>query len=197
MIKNIVLDMGNVLWNFDPQIPLDLYCETAEEKKIIRKELFEGPEWKMGDLGQIHDPDRYEPVKKRVPEAYWDGLKKCCERWHTCMKAMDGAGDFCDDLKQKGYRLFILSNASDAFYDFFPLFRPLDYFDGVVVSSDVHMVKPDRRIYEYLLRKYDLAAEECLFIDDMQVNVDAARSVGMQAYRFTDSYEEIKKTYFL
>ena len=49
MIKNIVLDMGNVLLDFRPEFVLDAFCSSDEEKAVIRKELFGGPEWKMGD----------------------------------------------------------------------------------------------------------------------------------------------------
>ena len=197
MIKNVILDMGNVLLNYDPQIPLDLYCDSREEKEMIRRELFEGPEWRLGDLGEISDPDRYDLVKSRVSEAYWPHLKKCCDSWYVCMEELEGARNFCDYVKRAGYGIYILSNASDAFYTYFPPFLPTDYFDGVVVSSDVHMVKPDREIFEYLLNKYGLKAEECLFIDDMQENVEGARAAGMQAFRFAGNYEEIKKKYSL
>ena len=151
----------------------------------------------MGDLGEISDPDRYDLVKNRVPEAYWPHLKKCCDGWYVCMEELEGARAFCEYVKQAGYGIYILSNASDAFYTYFPDFLPTDYFDGVVVSADIHMIKPDREIFEYLLKKYGLRAEECLFIDDMQENVEGARAAGMQAHRFTGSHEEIKKRYSL
>ena len=53
MIKNIIFDMGNVLLSYNPQIPLDLYCRSQEAKDIIRRELFEGPEWVQGDYGYV------------------------------------------------------------------------------------------------------------------------------------------------
>ncbi len=108
------------------------------------------------------------------------------------MEPLEGARDFCEFMKKQGFCLFVLSNASDLFYDYFEKFLPLDFFDGVVVSSDVHMVKPERGIYEYLLEHYRLKAEECLFIDDRLNNVEAAREVGMIAYQFKNDFEEIK-----
>lgn len=197
MIKNVILDMGNVLLNYNPQIPLDLYCDSTEEKEIIRKELFEGPVWCQGDIGLVRNCEMYDQIKSHVPEKFRENLKKCCEHWYVCMTELEGAGDFCDDIRKNGYRIFVLSNASDAFYQYFPGFRPLDYFDGIVVSSDVHMVKPDPEIYRYLLETYNLKPEECLFIDDVQDNVEGARSVGMHAFRFRGSFNEIKKRYSL
>ncbi len=192
MIKNVVLDMGNVLLDFDPEVPLDLFCSSQEEKDVIRRELFRGPEWRMGDLGQIRDGDRYRLIKNRVSSKYWPALRRCCEKWDVCMKPLPGAEEFCRFAQSRGYDVYILSNASDAFYRYFPVFLPLNFFNGVVVSADVHMLKPNREIYEYLLSRYGLTAEECLFVDDKQENVDGAHAVGLQALRFQNDFQAVK-----
>lgn len=197
MIKNIVLDMGNVLLKYDPEIPLLAFCETEEARGMIRKELFEGPEWEMGDLGVISDFDRYELVRERVPESLWKDLRKCCADWDICMTPIEGAMDFCLKMREKGYPLYVLSNASDKFYDYFPRFSSLDFFDGIVVSADVHIVKPSAGIYTHLLETYHLKPEECLFIDDRLNNVEGARAVGMQGHLFTGDFDAIIKEYNL
>lgn len=196
-IKNIVFDMGNVLLDFDPQVPLDAFCGSEAEKELIRAELFNGPEWVQGDLGLIRDTDRFGLVKQRVPREHWDALKNCCDRWDICMKPIEGALPFCRHVKELGYRLFVLSNASDAFYRYFPQEVPVEYFDGIVVSADLHIIKPDRKIYEYLLEKYQLIAAECLFIDDRLENVKGARAVGMQAHQFQNDYDRIVELFQL
>ena len=177
MIKNIVLDMGNVLLDFRPEFVLDAFCSSEEEKDVIRKELFNGPEWKMGDRGDIKDKDRYGLVKPRVPEKYHKALKDCADKWGICM--------------DKGYKVYVLSNASDLFYDYFPKFLPLDFFDGVFVSSDYLMLKPDVEIYKTFLDKYGLKGEECLFIDDRQDNIEGAGKAGLNTFRFTGDYEAV------
>ncbi len=82
----------------------------------------------------------------------------------------------------------MLSNAAaDEFYRYFPKFSPLEAFDDVMVSFEVHLIKPDVRIYECLLpKKYQLKPEECLFFDDRKDNVEGAREAGMQAMVFTE-----------
>jgi putative hydrolase of the HAD superfamily len=197
MIKNIVFDMGNVLLDYNPQICLDEFCNSEDEKDIIHKELFQGPEWVMGDMGQIRDNERYDLVKQRVPERYWSELKQCCDKWDICMVPVIGAKDFCNYAREQGYSVYVLSNASDKFYNYFENFLPLDYFDGIVVSADVHIIKPDSRIYELFLSQYNLKADECLFIDDRLENVKGALAVGMQAYEFENDFETIKKAYHI
>ena len=192
-IKNIIFDMGRVLLKFDPQVSLDTYCETREDKELLYKELFEGPEWIMGDEGSITNGQRYELVKERVPERLHRALKLVVENWVMCMEPVEGALDFYQLVKEKGYQTFVLSNACNRFYGYFPRFYDLGSFQGVVVSSDVKMIKPNPAIYEYILKTYDLKPEECLFIDDVEVNVEAAKAAGIKGFVFRNNYEELKE----
>ena len=64
MLQNIIFDMGNVLLTFDPEVPLARFCHSEEAKDLIRKELFQGPEWIMGDQGILRNDERYEPVRR-------------------------------------------------------------------------------------------------------------------------------------
>ena len=197
MIKNIVFDMGNVLLNYNPQVPLDLFCSSEAEKNTIRKELFEGAEWVEGDLGNITNEEKYERIRARIPQPMHEALKRCVYEWHICMEPLPGAKEFCGYLKGKGYALYVLSNASDDFYGYFPRFAPLSYFDGIVVSADVHMIKPDGRIYAYLLNQYGIKPQECLFIDDLERNVEAAKGAGLAAEGFLGDFRCIKEKYIL
>lgn len=193
MIKNIILDMGNVLLDYNPCVILDKVCDTPEEKELIYKELFQGPEWIQGDYGEINNSRRFEGVSKRVPESLHEKLRECVEHWDICMKPLEGAKEFCELVKNKGRRIYVLSNACSKFYEYFPKYFPLEEFDGVVVSSDVHMIKPDIGIYQYLTEKYGLQPQECLFIDDREENVEGARAAGMEAVVFKNNYVDIAK----
>ena len=197
MVKNVILDMGNVLLVFNPEIPLKEYCKTEEEKNIIRKALFESKEWILTDAGEIKDRELFDKVKNKVPEKYHETLKKVIDNYDLHMLPFDGAKEFCDYIKNKGYGIYILSNASDKFYQYFPRFLPLDYFNGVVVSSDLHIIKPDEKIYKYILEKYNLNPEECLFIDDREENIEGAKKVNIKVELFKNNYNEIIKKYNL
>ena len=191
MIKNIILDMGNVLLDYDPERILSEFCSSEEEKDAIRKELFNGPEWEMGDRGDIKDKDRFDQVKDRVDVRFHDALWKCADRWSSFLDPLPGAEEFCRSVKNKGFGIYVLSNASDLFYEYFPGFLPLDFFDGVYVSADHHMLKPDVRIYESFLELYGLKAAECLFIDDREINVEGARKAGISAVCFKGDFNDI------
>lgn len=193
MIKNIIFDMGNVLLDYDPEVSLRHFVEKEEDRALIRRELFQGPEWIEGDLGHITDEERFDGVSLRIPERLHRELRQCVEQWHMCMQPVSGAKEFCSYAKEKGYRLYVLSNASNSFYQYFPRFAPLDYFDGIVVSCDIHLIKPDIRIYQYLLEQFHLLPEECFFIDDVAANVEGARKAGISGAVFRGDFEEIKR----
>ena len=193
MIKNIIFDMGNMLLRYDPEVCLNRFVKREEDRALIRRELFEGPEWVQGDLGHITDEQRFDGVSRRVPQELHTELRQCAEQWHMCMEPVHGAKEFCAYAKEQGYRLYVLSNASSSFYQYFPRFAPFEYFDGLVVSCDIHIVKPDIRIYRYLLETYGLVPEECFFIDDMAANVEGAQKAGISGAVFGGDFEEIRK----
>jgi 2-haloacid dehalogenase len=92
------------------------------------------------------------------------------------------------ELRGTGVRLFALTNWSG---ETFPVARPqypfLEWFEGIVVSGDERLIKPDPQIFEVLLQRYGLHAATTAFIDDHQANVDAAAQLGMAAIRFVDA----------
>ena len=83
----------------------------------------------------------------KTTENYYESLKNCAENWHICTTPLKGAKEFYNYVKNKGYGIYVLSNASDKFYDYFPNFLPLDFFNGIVLSSDIHILKPNEEIF--------------------------------------------------
>jgi putative hydrolase of the HAD superfamily len=98
-------------------------------------------------------------------------------------------------LQEQGYGVYFLSNYGKYLLEKQPQvtdFTPL--MDGGIFSCDVHLAKPDRKIYELLCQRYSLEPRECVFVDDRQDNVEAARDYGMCAVRFEGfekSYAEV------
>ena len=192
MLKHVILDMGNVLLDYNPGVVLEHFFETEEDRALIKRELFEGLEWVQGDLGYITNEQRYDGVSRRVPPRLHERLRACVEGWDFCMVPLDGAVEFCRFVKDSGYGVYVLSNAGLEFYEYFSKYFDPDFFDGIVISSEVHIVKPDVRIYQYLLKKYELAPEECLFIDDQKNNVYGAMRAGMQGLVYRGRPESVE-----
>ena len=90
-------------------------------------------------------------------------------------------------LKSHGYCVYYLSNIPQDVLDLLRDRGVLDGFDGGVASCEVHVNKPDPKIYKALLDKYSLKAEECVFIDDRLENVQAAFALGFAGIQMKDS----------
>ena len=185
--------MGNVLLSYDPLVILNKVCETEEEKQLILTHLFESDIWLMGDRGEITNDQRYELAKEHLPEELHPKLKECVANWDICMLPIAGAKEFCHSCREAGYHIYVLSYVCNLFYYYFPREYDMDFFDGIMVSSSVHLIKPDTRIYELLCNTYSLKPEECIFIDDRPENAEAAEAVGMKGIIFDGSFAVIEK----
>jgi FMN phosphatase YigB (HAD superfamily) len=100
------------------------------------------------------------------------------------------------ELKKQGYRLFYLSNFPIDIFDEvkndYYFFR---HFEGGIISSEVKCSKPDIKIFRIFLERYNLSAKECLYIDDIEINVEAAVSVGMNGFA-TSGSDDISSALF-
>ena len=96
-----------------------------------------------------------------------------------------------EELKEKGYRLIVLSNMSPEYIDFLRELPVFAHFDEQIVSCEVQRVKPEREIYELLFERCGVKADETIFIDDRKENVDAAAELGIVPFHF-DRYNPEK-----
>ena len=94
--------------------------------------------------------------------------------------------------KEKGYKIYLLSNAGFNQHDYWEKIPASKYFDGKVVSCDVGEVKPFKEIYEALYKKFNIKPEESFFIDDLIINIFGANRTGMDGYVFTGDVNDLR-----
>lgn len=186
MYKNIIFDLGNVLLSFNPKEYLNSKIGENRRERVF-KEIFLSKEWVKLDEGTITEIEAIEAISLRN-EAYREDIKRAFENWYDILVPIDESVELLKELKEKGYKLYYLSNFHDiAFknvkekYDFFNL------FDGGVVSSEDKLLKPDERIYEVILNRYNLLPKESIFIDDMKINVEAAKEANIEGLVFENT----------
>ena len=185
MIRNIVFDMGNVLIRFDPLLFIEREGITdQEDRKIILDELFNSVEWAQMDRGILEEKTAEPFILKRFPERLHPAVCNLLYHWAIPGDEFYGMRELVAELKEAGYRLFLLSNASTAQHRYWPLFPVSRYFDGNLISCDVKVVKPMREIYQIFTDRFLLDPEECLFIDDAPANVAAAITCGWNGIVF-------------
>ena len=188
MYKSIVFDLGGVMVDFDPKSYLvDLLCNAAMEEKVYEL-TFGSEEWKLMDAGLI---SRFEGNKRMLERAQQEGcsfeVQGVLDDWIHILPVRHRMQELVRRMKNHGYCVYYLSNIPQDVLDLLRQRGVLDRFDGGVASCEVHINKPDPRIYQALLDKYHLKAEECVFIDDRPENVQTAFSMGFAGVQMKDS----------
>lgn len=192
MIKNIIFDYGNVLVDWNPAYLFLPVFNGDEEKCRFFTDHICNREWfTRMDRGEDMDTCVAE-LQAQHPE-YADAIALFRDRWFDmCHGDIPGMLEIIQDLKQKGYGIYGLTNWPAAtFAEARRRFKTIGSIDNYVVSSSVHLAKPEPAIYQLLLSKYNLKAQECVFIDDRADNVNAAMALGMSGIVYPGTAKEL------
>lgn len=201
MIKNFIFDFGQVLVEFNTEYMTSVYFENKAEIKTVEEVVFDRLYWDKLDEGSISDDQVRQGIKSRLPKELHEKACLVYDNWYKNLPFIKGMTELISEIKQNGGRIFLLSNISEAFADNYhtvPEIKALfDKFDGLVFSSKLGLTKPDKEIFKYLLRQYNLNARECVFIDDRVCNTLGAERIGIKSILFSacdDKFKtEIKK----
>ena len=183
MITNIIFDFGNVLIEWDPRRVFQKIIPPGDMERFMR-DVWQC-EWNENLDRGVTMADNARAMREKYPQhaGYIDYFH---EHWHESLGAVNtGSVALLADLKRAGLRAYGLSNWSA---ETFPPTRAKHAFfgmlDGIVISGEARVCKPDPAIYNILLERHALRASESLFIDDRQDNIDAALKLGIGGIRF-------------
>jgi 2-haloacid dehalogenase len=183
--KTIVFDLGNVLINWNPRnLYRKLFTDPAAMEHFLTHVCTS--DWNLEQDRGRSWADAVALLSARHPTQA-ELIAAYAARWEEMLDGpIQGTVEILRELKIAGRPLYGLTNWSA---ETFPMARQrfefLDWFDGIVVSGEVKLVKPDARIYRHLLDSYGLTAGETVFIDDSRANVDGANAVGLTGLHFT------------
>lgn len=187
-IKNIVFDLGNVLSKGHSSYILDNMDLSKEEKDYIKEKFFA---YNLDlDLGKISLEDYYK--KRNIVLA--EDIKDRVLHYYVDREFDEGLIEIIKELKKKDYKFYILSNNNKEVREYIinlPLYK--DYFDGEVFSCEYNVVKPNEQIYQILLEKYNLKAEETVFIDDKKENIEASIKLGFKGFVYETNPNVLKE----
>ena len=189
-IKNIVFDFGGVLIDWNPRYLYRSYFAGDEERmEWFLQNVCTYP-WNIQMDGGKPFAEGVAELTALHPE-WAEAIGVYHTRWAEMIGGeLEGTASLIKRLKAAGYRVFGLTNWSMETY---PLIRDnyevFSLFEGVVVSGEEHLLKPDGKIYRCLLERYSLEAAESVFLDDNADNVAGAEAVGMEAVRFVDAQQ--------
>lgn len=185
-----VFDIGGVLLDWNPRyLYRKLFTDEAAMEHFLTTVCTS--EWNLQqDAGRTW-AEGISELCGRFPEQA--ELIRCYDtRWEEMIpRVFEGTVELLQQLKRRG-PVYAITNFSAEKFAYSKTRWPfLTSFDGCVVSGECRMIKPEPAIYRHLCQQYGLEPARCLFIDDVQKNVDGARAVGMQAVRF-ESPEQLR-----
>lgn len=196
MIKNIIFDIGNVLTDFRWA---DFLRDKGFDDEMIDRIAavsVRNPLWCELDRGVWTESQLMAAFIKEAPELEKE-LHIAFDEMHGMVTPRAYAIPWIKELKEKGYRVWYLSNFSHKVeLECSDCLRFMPLMDGGILSYRDHLIKPDAAIYQLLLDRYELVADECVFLDDTLENVTAGEALGIHGIHFKtkeQAEEELRK----
>ena len=182
---DIILDMGNVLLEWNKDKILQGVSELKKDYLILDKTIFQSGLWERLDLGTMTREELVLKVVSMIGSIYQKKVEEVIWNWPSYIDIYREVFPVLSELKKKGDRIFVLSNTSKVFYDLLEeQLSPLkDLLDGFVLSCDIKAIKPDLAMFKEILDKYQLDPTHCVFLDDIEDNTSAAQKLGIRAYQ--------------
>lgn len=187
MIDTAVFDLGGVLLDWDPRYVLTGDGSTTADELLAAIDI-DGVQREL-DLGRPP-----ADVRARWRATYADHAEhvdRYFDNWHdTVSGPLDDVVAIAWEVRERGLGLYALSNFSGEYFrDVSPRFEFLKWFDGLLISGDEGVIKPDPVIYDLLIDRFGLTAERTVFIDDRLENVETARIAGLTGIHFRSAQQ--------
>lgn len=182
---DIILDMGNVLLEWNKDKILQGVSDTKKDYLMLDKTIFQSGLWERLDLGTMTRQELVLKVVSMIGSTYQKKVEEVIWNWPSYIDIYREVFPVLSELKKKGHRIFVLSNTSKVFYDLLDeQLSPLkELLDGFVLSCDIKAIKPDLVMFKEILDKYQLNPTNCVFLDDIEDNIIAAEKLGIKAYQ--------------
>ena len=189
MIKNIVFDIGNVLVDFRlKEFLADKGFDGPMIKRLLKASVM-SPYWERFERADITEQEALDAFVSLDPEIASE-LSAAFTDIHGMLQIRDYAVPWVKSLKEAGYRVYYFSNYSKKAYDECrDSLAFMEYTDGGFLSFQERMTKPDPQMYLRFLEHFGLFAQESVFIDDTEQNVEVAEKLGFSGIVF-ESYED-------
>jgi 2-haloacid dehalogenase len=184
----VVLDLGNVLIDWQPALAIAAGVGVVEARRYLEADDFDFGAWNHEQDAGRRLADGVDEVRRTHP--HWlRHTQAYLEHFPASLSEEPGSLEVVRELREAGVRLVGLTNWSDELY--YPHaaehYEVLRLLDDVVVSGEVGVAKPDPRAYEIAAERAGLPLDRLAFVDDKQLNVDAAAALGMDGILFTDA----------
>ena len=188
MIKTIFFDIGGVLIDIHPERTYQYISDSADLETNTVKELFPWDAHEKYERGMINNEEWFTSYKEALPQPCCLKISDFWNAWRLLLGEEKNTIKILEALNNQ-YSIWLLSNTNPKHIQdeiekryLFPRL-----VNGAVYSFDVGVRKPEKKIYEIAMQKADAKPQECLFIDDLLENIQAAKQVGIKGIHFKSS----------
>lgn len=183
-MKNLVFDMGNVLIEWNSEKILQAITDNIKLQNLLRKEVFETGLWVQTDEGVKTREEMIEIVTARIGEEYRNEITQLSRYWYKYVDVYTKVQDRIIELSKNGYNIYILSNTAYTFYDLVKegYLPAASIAKGIVLSCEEKVLKPNEKIYNILLERYNLDPHDTMFFDDLSENIWGAARCGINGF---------------
>jgi putative hydrolase of the HAD superfamily len=183
-IRNVVFDVGGVLLQWDPPAFIARVAPDPAKQALIRREIFEHPEWHEFDRGTIDAAKALTHFGARA-DLSPDEMRALLQAANESLHPIAGSVELVEDLVAAGVHLYVLSNMPVSTYEYLTRKHAFfGHFRELIISGAILMIKPEPAIYKHLIEKTGIVPSESVFLDDLLKNVIAARECGLHAIQF-------------
>ena len=189
MIDTLVFDMGGVLIDFSAQLFTERLQVSGEDRALLERHVLRTTDWVRLDRGTITEAEVLVHACAGLPRRLHAAADYIINHWNEPIVPIEGTAEVVRQLKARGYALYLLSNAGVRQHSYWNDIPGSECFSGTVISADLHLLKPEAAIYQALFDKFDLTPANCIFVDDLPLNVEAAQNAGMQGIVFYDAQQ--------
>lgn len=195
-IKNVIFDLGAVMFNWNPKAIAENFTNDIELQKRIQSELYYHQDWKDFDCALITEEEATKRASERLEISLIEA-QMLFQQTKESLTLISKTRNVLSEVKAKNLKAYCLSNISPELFNYvYERHDLFELFDGIVTSGEENTGKPDKRIFEILIERHQLKVDECLFIDDSKDNTATANVLGISSVTFKglDScYKDIYK----
>ncbi len=187
----LIFDMGNVLIDWTPRRLVKHFVQDETLVDPLTEAIFHSVQWRLLDQGLIEESQVIESVCALFPKELHSVIGDIVTRWPEANKMDERMIPLTKALAQNGLKLYLGSNASLRFHTYKSKIKALDVFDGIQISADIRLSKPDPRFFEVLVSTYGLDPHRTGFIDDVQANCDSAATLGLTTFHYNGDFKAL------
>ena len=189
MLKNLILDIGNVICDWNPDgLVGRTFSDPADQQEALRVTV-RTPDWLALDRGTLSLDDAVARAQARTQLAP-DDIASVYENLCASLTALPDSMKAMARARDNDVPMYVLSNMhKHAWAHLEKTYECFAWCTGVVVSCEAGLIKPEPAIYQHICDKFSLQRQSCVFVDDMEENITAAREFGMQGVQLSDKHQ--------